>query len=69
MQGQTGGDGTHIPAPTARTGTSCERWMRCMGCGGSAAQQPNAAGGGIRDDYLITDVFVRAKSWKRFAAR
>jgi hypothetical protein len=28
----------------------------------SGAQQPNAAGGGIRDDYLITDVFVKAKS-------
>ncbi len=28
----------------------------------SGAQQPNAAGGGIRDDYLITDVFIRAKS-------
>jgi acid phosphatase len=27
----------------------------------SGAQQPNAAGGGIGDGYLITDVFVRAK--------
>lgn len=25
----------------------------------AGAQQPNAAGGGIRDDYLITDVFER----------
>jgi hypothetical protein len=28
----------------------------------SGAQQPNAAGLGIRDDYLITDVFVAKKS-------
>jgi acid phosphatase len=28
----------------------------------SGAQQPNAAGGGISDDYLITDVFVKGKS-------
>jgi acid phosphatase len=28
----------------------------------SGAQQPNAAGGGIRDNYLITDVFLRGKS-------
>jgi acid phosphatase len=27
----------------------------------AGAQQPNAAGGGIRDDYLITDVFEKAK--------
>jgi acid phosphatase len=27
----------------------------------SGAQQPNAAGFGIRDDYLITDIFVTAK--------
>jgi acid phosphatase len=28
----------------------------------SGAQQPNAAGGGIRDDYLITDVFAPVNS-------
>jgi acid phosphatase len=27
----------------------------------AGAQQPNAAGGGIRDDYLITDVFKKVK--------
>jgi acid phosphatase len=27
----------------------------------SGAQQPNAAGAGIRDDYLITDVFAKVK--------
>jgi acid phosphatase len=27
----------------------------------AGAQQPNAAGGGIRDDYLITDVFQKVK--------
>jgi phosphatidylinositol-3-phosphatase len=27
----------------------------------SGVQQPNAAGGGIRDDFLITDVFLPAK--------
>jgi hypothetical protein len=27
----------------------------------AGAQQPNAAGGGIRDDYLITDVFNKVK--------
>jgi acid phosphatase len=27
----------------------------------SGAQQPNAAGAGIRDDYLITDVFTKVK--------
>jgi hypothetical protein len=27
----------------------------------SGAQQPNARDGGIADDYLITDVFERAK--------
>jgi len=27
----------------------------------AGAQQPNAAGGGIRDDYIITDVFLKTK--------
>ncbi len=27
----------------------------------AGAQQPNAAGGGIRDDYIITDVFTKVK--------
>jgi acid phosphatase len=27
----------------------------------AGAQQPNAAGAGIRDDYIITDVFVKVK--------
>ncbi|HTP66269.1 MAG TPA: hypothetical protein VMJ66_12835 [Geobacteraceae bacterium] len=26
----------------------------------AGAQQPNAAGGGMTDDYIITDVFVTA---------
>jgi acid phosphatase len=27
----------------------------------SGVQQPNAAGGGIRDDYVVTDVFAKSK--------
>ena len=27
----------------------------------AGAQQPNAAGGGIRDDFIITDIFANAK--------
>ena len=27
----------------------------------AGAQQPNAAGGGIRDDFIITDIFAKTK--------
>jgi hypothetical protein len=35
----------------------------------AGAQQPNAAGGGIRDDFIITDVFEKAKKPAERGAR